>query len=195
MTQILLWALVVLVITILFIVDLLYKHVRLLKETIPQEILNLKEQFSPLIYLPFRWEATHLTHIKTEAEKKSLVLLKRFYREEFLEMERFSLSGSATEAFVASDSLKGILRKCAAALAELGQVNKWEEEYTQMLVDVMSGKVTIEEAKKSLSFFDYASMVIDMDEAHINKMYASLAENWQTDRWLDTLESHRKVHQ
>lgn len=203
MLQTLLWIIFLLMVVILYKIHSMDKRISFLKEifiyrspfngfenivNIPQEISSLKELLSPLFFLPLRFAASQLINLKTRVDDEFDRQNKLLTQQKLSEMERFAQSGSPSEPFPASDSLKRTLREWAVALNKVGQVNRWKEEYTQLFVDIMSGKITIEQAEKSLAKIGVPSLVLDKNESGINELYDYEAEKWQAGKWFEELK-------
>lgn len=174
----------------------LQKWLKQLDSALFKEIRDLKSQLAPLFYLPLASQAKDLKVLESVVDDENLTRNKFFLRTEISEMEEFAKSHFSSEPFEASDSLKEALREWAHALTNRWKADKLVKKYKQTLMDVSSGKVSVEQAEESLrgiSSMPLLWLTRDKDEQEINEWYNQRAEFWQTGKWVKHLETIRNI--
>ncbi len=206
--EFLLWILVIMVSIVLYKIYLMDKRINWLKEifispynyenvvNIPQEIFKLKDGLAPLFYLPLVQEARLLNDLDKRAEEEYYKHISLLNKAELMELEKFAQSGASyDESFQGSDHLRELVKEWAHTLINSNRVTEWKELYIQTLMDVLSGKVTVEQANKQLSHMGHHIFILHehQDEESVAEIYNSHVEIWTAGKWSEHLGVLKKI--
>jgi len=157
-------------------------------------------QLAPLYFLPFSDKANEIKQARVSVIKEFNETLDRLERFELKEMDAFNAkSPPEGESFIPSNFLESTLEKQAVVVYKNRLVANWESLFSRVLVDLLGGKSTIENAEGELQQIDYSELYFigrgRNEEAtkDIEETYNSFASNWESDKWEARREYLKKI--
>lgn len=159
------------------------------------EFFSLKENLAPLFFMPLSHIANDLKKMNDRVEEEFDEALKRWEDLELKEMEAFSETNRADEtAFIPSDSLKEALRNWSEQRDIMNIVGNWNNLFSEVYLEMISGKIKISEAEEKLEPVSSFSLLLRRGRSEevecIYNEWAAL--NWDAGNWKSRLDFLRK---
>ena len=157
------------------------------------EFFTIKEKLAPLFFMPLASAAIEIKQMYETVDKQFTETLELWKALEREEMETFSGTNPPDgKVFLPSENLKRALRSWASERHKANLVEKWAYLFTEIYVELLSGKIHLSEAEDRLRRVDPMILRI-RDPIEVGKIFNSWASNWEGDNWKKRLNHLRQM--
>jgi len=172
-----------------------------------QEILSIKRALAPLRLWPLADAANDIVAADDEQDRAFEEKMKEYQRWEQAELEAFAKTTPpdySDQAFTPSESLKRTLQGFALQWYKRDAVAGWKDLFREVYIELLSGKITPEEAGGKLEKVDTIDLrLADLDlfadkldnaaKDRIQEIYDLHASKWDAAHWRARLDHLRDM--
>jgi hypothetical protein len=145
---------------------------------LPHELRRL----APLCFFPLADTADELMRMYDATEEEWTRKLNELEHLELIELKAFAATAPPPDwAFHPSDALNDALKRWAVAVHKLNTVGKWQKLFTKVFLEVLNGKLSIEDAEESFT--------------DVSQFRLSLIEEFKASDGIDDSETANSVEQ
>jgi hypothetical protein len=158
-----------------------------------EEFISFREHLVPLYFLPLAEEAGRILFLNRMAEDILRDAHIEFQKIDRKELEDFAATNPPEGvAFSPSSDLIKALQEWSSQLIKKNTASSWGELFTEVYVELLSGRITIKEAKEKLDCVCDFSPLYLAPSHDMNFCQSMSSDFWSADKWKKHLDWYRE---
>ena len=155
------------------------------KLDLAHEVFSMRERLAPLFFLPFAYEANQIRQLRDTTNEEFEKTLKKWER---IEREEMEYSAAQGDEFAPSGNLEEALRAWCLERHKTNVVDKWEDLFKDVYIDLITGKVNLHDAGERLEAVSSLKLAfITESDPEVENIFKDWSANWAPEKWKERL--------